>query len=71
LKIHLRFEGGLQGHIIIIVNEFLEQFLDTEHHFQDVSYDKGVSSIKSGITDAQKVVRMVYSHTKVQVKNNF
>uniref|UniRef100_A0A183BK10 Acetyl-CoA carboxylase n=1 Tax=Globodera pallida TaxID=36090 RepID=A0A183BK10_GLOPA len=47
LKICDRFEDGLEGHVRIVVDEFLEMFLGTENYFQDVSYDKGVSSIRA------------------------
>uniref|UniRef100_A0A914LLT7 biotin carboxylase n=1 Tax=Meloidogyne incognita TaxID=6306 RepID=A0A914LLT7_MELIC len=71
IKICERFGDGLLGHLQIVISEFLENFIDIEHHFQDVSYDKGVSSIKSIISDPSRVVRMVYSHTKVLDKNVF
>ncbi|KAI1717267.1 carboxyl transferase domain-containing protein [Ditylenchus destructor] len=58
LKICERFEGGLEGHMKIVFTELLENFLDTERYFQDIG-------------DPAKVVRMVYSHTRVPAKNIF
>uniref|UniRef100_A0A915CYB2 CoA carboxyltransferase N-terminal domain-containing protein n=1 Tax=Ditylenchus dipsaci TaxID=166011 RepID=A0A915CYB2_9BILA len=69
LMICERFEGGLEGHMKIVITELLESFLETERYFQDVSYDNGVSAIKSDIGDITRVVRMVYSHTRVKAKN--
>uniref|UniRef100_A0A914I9B7 Acetyl-CoA carboxylase n=1 Tax=Globodera rostochiensis TaxID=31243 RepID=A0A914I9B7_GLORO len=71
LKICDRFEDGLEGHVRIVVDEFLEMFLGTEHYFQDVSYDKGVSSIRANVSDTSSIVRMIFSHTKVSAKNAF
>jgi hypothetical protein len=92
LKICERFEGGLEGHTKIVITELLESFLETERYFQEVSYDTGVSAIKSDVSlsflsfmnliiddmafylqigDSTRVVRMVYSHTRVPAKNIF
>ncbi|KAL3102143.1 hypothetical protein niasHS_003552 [Heterodera schachtii] len=71
LKICERFEGGLDAHVRIVVGEFLEMFLNTEQYFQDVSYDKGVSLIRANVSDVSSIVRMIFSHTKVNAKNAF
>lgn len=49
LQICERFEGGLEGHMKILFTELLEEFLKTETYFQEVSYDTGVSAIKSQV----------------------
>lgn len=49
LNICERFEDGLDGHIVFVVNEFLEDFLSTESYFIDISYDSGVSTIRSNV----------------------
>lgn len=49
LQICERFEGGLERHMKIFLTELFEEFLETEAYFQDVSYDTGVSSIKSRV----------------------
>lgn len=49
LHICERFEGGLEGHMKILFTELLEEFLETETYFQEVSYDTGVSAIKSQV----------------------
>jgi hypothetical protein len=50
LRICERFEGGLEGHMKVVIGELLESFLDTERYFQDVSYDQGVSTIKADVS---------------------
>ncbi len=50
LRICERFEGGLEGHVRVVIEELLESFLDTERYFQDVSYDQGVSTIKADVS---------------------
>jgi hypothetical protein len=52
LKICERFEHGLEGHKRLVVIELLEAFLETEIYFQDVSYDKGVSNVKSVVSSS-------------------
>ncbi|KAI6229369.1 hypothetical protein M3Y95_00523900 [Aphelenchoides besseyi] len=69
LKICEHFEHGLEGHKRLVVIELLEAFLETEIYFQDVSYDKGVSNVKSVVLDPVEVVRKVYSHTRIRIKN--
>ena len=65
-----RFSEGNEGHKRIIVKELIEIFLVTEKYFQDVSYDKGVSDISNQKDrDIAERVRMVYSHTRIEVKN--
>ncbi|KAH7698696.1 carboxyl transferase domain-containing protein, partial [Aphelenchoides avenae] len=70
LKICERFQDGLEGHKKLVVDDLLTTFLGTERYFQEeVPYDKGVAAMKAQVSDAQKIVRMVYSHTRVLSKN--
>uniref|UniRef100_A0AC35UAX5 Acetyl-CoA carboxylase n=1 Tax=Rhabditophanes sp. KR3021 TaxID=114890 RepID=A0AC35UAX5_9BILA len=69
MKICERFEGGLNGHIEIVVKDLLTAFLNTENYFQDVAYDRAVSQIKTDMNDANISVRMIYSHTRIHAKN--
>lgn len=62
LRICERFEGGLYGHKKIIFTELLEEFLDTETYFQEVSYDTGVSAIKAHVS---------FIHTRSTLNFNF
>lgn len=55
LNICDRFEDGLEGHLVIVVKEFLEEFLTTENYFQDISYDSGVSTIKSNVENFSNI----------------
>uniref|UniRef100_A0AC35U7F3 Acetyl-CoA carboxylase n=1 Tax=Rhabditophanes sp. KR3021 TaxID=114890 RepID=A0AC35U7F3_9BILA len=64
------FDGGINGHIKLIVEDLLTKFLNIEQYFQNVSYDMAVLKIKSNIKDPKKVVRMIYSHTKISVKDD-
>ena len=64
------FTEGLEGHKRKVIRQLLEHFLKTELYFQGVSYEKGVSSINANVKDAEQAVRMVYSHTKIDFKND-
>uniref|UniRef100_A0A1I7RZR9 biotin carboxylase n=1 Tax=Bursaphelenchus xylophilus TaxID=6326 RepID=A0A1I7RZR9_BURXY len=69
LNICDKFRSGLKGHKRLVVEELLNAYHQTETHFQEVSYDKGVNNIKSIESNPQAVVRKVYSHTRIRAKN--
>ncbi|TMS36122.1 hypothetical protein L596_003371 [Steinernema carpocapsae] len=68
LKICEHFHDGLEGHKKIVVEELLNEFIRTEKFFQDKSYDMGLSELKKEVSDSKKIVRMVYSHTRIDNK---
>uniref|UniRef100_A0AC34FAT1 Acetyl-CoA carboxylase n=1 Tax=Panagrolaimus sp. ES5 TaxID=591445 RepID=A0AC34FAT1_9BILA len=68
-KICESFAAGSEGHKRIVIQQLFERFLKTEVYFQGVSYEKGVAAMTAEVKDAEKAVRMIYSHTKIEFKN--
>uniref|UniRef100_A0A1I7ZJC0 Acetyl-CoA carboxylase n=1 Tax=Steinernema glaseri TaxID=37863 RepID=A0A1I7ZJC0_9BILA len=68
LKTCDRFHHGLEGHKKLVVEDLLKTFIRTEKFFQDKSYDMGLSELKKEVADSGEVVRMVYSHTRIDSK---
>jgi hypothetical protein len=65
------FERGLRGHMKKIVSQLLNAYLETEGYFQEVSYDKGVSAIKTKVSDVSRTLRMVNNFTFLFVLTGF
>lgn len=64
-----KFASGTEGHTALILKELLGYYLHSEKYFQYSQYDKCVSNLLAEIKDAERCVRTIYSHTRVNEKN--
>ena len=66
----LRYRGGIRGHIKLVVQDMLKQYLRVERQFQHASYDKCVAQMRDGPTSCMAdVTADIFSNSQVKQKN--
>ncbi|VDN04662.1 unnamed protein product [Thelazia callipaeda] len=68
-RVLARFENGCEGHTALILDDVLGHYYKSELFFQEDQYDKSVTKLLSQISDTERCVRLICSHTKVNEKN--
>lgn len=65
-----RFRGGVRGHLKLMIEDLLQQYLNTEKFFEQHQYDKSVTMLKEKHKDDMaRVTRAIFSHSQINKKN--
>jgi len=60
----------VRGHLKIVVEELLKQYLNIEKYFEQHQYDKSVTMLKERHKDDMaRVTRAIFSHSQIGKKN--
>ncbi|XP_076444830.1 LOW QUALITY PROTEIN: acetyl-CoA carboxylase-like [Babylonia areolata] len=66
-----RYRGGIRGHMKLVVQDLLRQYLHVELQFQHASYDKCVQQLMDQNKENMPVVmKTIFSHLAVHQKNS-
>uniref|UniRef100_A0A915K895 Acetyl-CoA carboxylase central domain-containing protein n=1 Tax=Romanomermis culicivorax TaxID=13658 RepID=A0A915K895_ROMCU len=70
LSLVQRYRGGTRGHLKIVIQDILKQYLSTELFFEHHQYDKSVTMLRDRYKDDMaKVTRAIFSHSQINKKN--
>ena len=65
-----RYRGGIRGHIKLVVQDLLKEYLRVEKQFQQASYDKCVGQMReAAAANMASVTADIFSNSQVQHKN--
>ena len=65
-----RFRFGIKGHMLEVVQAFLQQYLDVERLFSTGrSTESTIEDLQASSSDNAAVVAIIYSHSQVSMKN--
>lgn len=71
LSLVQRYRGGTRGHLKIVIQDILKQYLNTELFFEHHQYDKSVTTLRDRYKDDMaKVTRAIFSHSQIHKKNH-
>ncbi|VDK70327.1 unnamed protein product [Gongylonema pulchrum] len=68
-RVLAKFENGTEGHTALVLDDLLGHYHKSEEFFQEHQYDKCVSKLLLKVSDTERCVRIICSHTKVNEKN--